>query len=370
MAPQSARVSNRIDSANGSVAPRSSHHLETPRPSPQDVAERAYDKFIRRGYLHGFDQQDWVVAERELAAEHMADSPRKSDNKEEQVRAAPAGVRHGGSEALSLRSLKDLEHYTVSGTDGDIGHVVNFLVDDQSWTVRYMVVEAGTFFDGHRVLVSPNAFREVDWPSRIFHLSLTMEMVKNAPSVDTDLPVSRQKERAFHDYYGYPYYWGVGSGWGMGVGTFAGGGVNAFIAGDRSEGPSGDVHLRSAKDLRGYHIQGTDDGIGHVKDFVVEDRTWGIRYLIVDTSNWGFGKKVLLAPNWASRISWEDRKVFIDLTREAIKNSPIWKGVDALNREYETDLHGHYGRTPYWLADDPGSSRLGGPSVGGERGRP
>jgi hypothetical protein len=67
-----------------------------------------------------------------------------------------------------LRSLKDLERYTVSATDGDVGSVVDFLLDDERWIVRYLVVETGGFLDGHRVLISPISFRSADWSTRSF----------------------------------------------------------------------------------------------------------------------------------------------------------------------------------------------------------
>lgn len=119
---------------------------------------------------------------------------------------------------------------------------------------------------------------------------------------------------------------------------------------------SGDVHLRSVRKLRGYHVQGMDEAIGHVNDFIVDDETWDVRYLVVDTSNWWFGKKVLLAPRWASRVSWAESKVFVDVSRESIKNGPVWNGEKAINREYEAQLHDYYHRRSYWVpADSPKS---------------
>lgn len=247
-----------------------------------------------------------------------------------------------------LRSLKDLERYTVSASDGDIGKVANFLLDDQRWTIRYLVAETGSFFDGRQVLISPISFREVQEDPHDFHLALTMEKVKNSPSVDTDLPVSRQHEREYHRYYGYPNYWGDSGIWG--AGTYPG-----MLAAGHWDEPSaesveevGDVHLRSAKEVRGYHIQGTDDAIGHVDDFIVDDETWEVRYLVVDTSDWWFGTKVLVAPRWATRISWEEKTCFIDLTRDTIRHCPQWDPKGPINREYEERLHDHYGRPVYW----------------------
>jgi hypothetical protein len=142
--------------------------------------------------------------------------------------------------------------------------------------------------------------------SRRFHLALTVDKIKNSPSIDTDKPVSRQHEQDYFGYYGYPYYWGGAGPWGTGI-------YPAMLAkGALPEAPDdsapGDVHLRSAREIRGYHIQGSDEAIGHLDDLIVDDETWEVRYLVVDTSNWWFGKKVLVAPHWASSVSWEENR--------------------------------------------------------------
>jgi hypothetical protein len=248
-----------------------------------------------------------------------------------------------------LRSLKDLEKYTVTATDGDVGSVVNFLLDDEHWVVRYLVAETGGFFDARRVLITPVSFRQADWATRQFHLDLPMQKVKNSPSVDVDKPVSRQHERDYYKYYGYSFYWGLPGLWGMGAapGSLAAGGWDETAA-EHEELAAGDLHLRSAEELRGYHIQGTDEAIGHVVDFIVDDATWAIRYLVIDTSNWWLGKKVLVAPHWASRVSWETRNVYVELTRAAVKACPEWNAAVPVNREYETRLYDYYGRPVYW----------------------
>jgi hypothetical protein len=256
-----------------------------------------------------------------------------------------------------LRSLKEFERYKVNATDGDIGSVADFLLDDEGWTIRHLVVETGGFLDGHQVLISPISFREVDGSTSIFHLALTVDKVKNSPSVDVDKPVSRQHERDYYGYYGYPYYWGSAGMLGAGddPSTLA---VNAWYNPfTTSSEESGDVHLRSAQEVRGYHIQGSDESIGHVDDFIVDDVTWAIRYLVIDTSNWWIGKKVLIAPHWATRVSWEERNVYVDMARQAIKDSPEWNAYAAVNREYEIRLYDYYGRPVYWESvDRPGTA--------------
>lgn len=247
-----------------------------------------------------------------------------------------------------LRSLKDLERYIVNATDGDVGRVVNVLLDDETWSVRYLVVETGSFFNGRQVLISPISFRQIDWSTQRFHLALTTDKIKNSPTIDTDKPVSRQHERDYSGYYGYPYYWNYSES--VGTGTYqnmlAAGAWNETMA--SPEEKPGDIHLRSAKDLRGYHLQGSDDSIGHVADFIVDDETWAIRYLVIDTSNWWLGKEVLISPHWTSRISWEEMIVYVDMPRQAIKDSPEWNAVAGVNRKYETVLYDYYGRPAYW----------------------
>ena len=246
-----------------------------------------------------------------------------------------------------LRSLKDLEDYTVNATDGDIGTVVDFLLDDERWSIRYLAVDTFGFLQGVQVLISPISFRQADWFERRFRVALTKEKVQGSPGVDMNKPVSRQHELDYDNYYGYPSYWGSTGVWGAGAYP----GLLTSLreqAHPVSEEPASDVHLRSAKELRGYHIQGTDDAIGHIDDFILDDETWEVRYLVVDTSNWWLGKKVLVSPLWAKEISWEENKVHLDLTREVIKNSPVWNPDAPVNREFETRLYDYYGRPAYW----------------------
>jgi len=251
-----------------------------------------------------------------------------------------------------LRSLEDLERYAVTATDGDIGTVKNFLLDDERWVVRYLVVQTTGFFEGHPVLISPVSFRETDWASLRFNLALTKERVQNSPAYDSDKPFSRQLEGEFFQYYGYAPYWGYLGHWGSGAYPTQLSKKEGDVETLAHSGSASDVHLRIAREVRGYNIEGTDAPIGHVEDFIVDDETWEVRYLVIDTSNWWFGKKVLVAPQWASRISWEDKKVYVDLSRAAIQNSPEWDSCAPVNRAYETRLYDYYGRPQYWDGSD------------------
>jgi hypothetical protein len=106
------------------------------------------------------------------------------------------------------------------------------------------------------------------------------------------------------------------------------------------------VHTTS--DAHGLHVQALDGELGHVEDFIIDDETWAIRYLIIDTKAWWAGKHVLVVPQWTNRISWEESKVYVNLLRESIQRSQEYV-PSSLNREYETELYRHYDRHAYWI---------------------
>ena len=262
-----------------------------------------------------------------------------------------------------LRSLKELESYRIIANDGDIGHVRDFYFEDDDWAVRYLVVDTGTWLSSRKVLVSPISVLEPNWLARTLPVSISKEQVGNSPDFDSDKPVSRQNEEQYMGYYAYPYYWNGEGLWGEGlypdalVPGFAGYGVErverereleAYLRDERERHRNDDPHLRSSNAVTGYHIHATDGDIGHVADFLIDDDTWVIRYLVVETSNWWMGHKVLIAPPWIKGVHWSDRTVTVDLDREAIKSAPPFDSTVEWSRDQERALSKHYDRSAYW----------------------
>jgi sporulation protein YlmC with PRC-barrel domain len=251
-----------------------------------------------------------------------------------------------------LNKAKTLKGYKLDSLDGEIGKVKEFYFDDQHWAIRYLVADTGNWLTGRQVLISPYALNSVIKSEKHLSVDLTKKQIEESPSLNTDKPVSRQFEEGYYGYYGWPTYWGGSSMWGD----------YPYIERDREKwkkstqgGKAGDPHLRSTDAVSGYNIQAADGEIGHVEDFVIDDETWAIRYLIVGTKNWWPGKKVLVSPQWIDRVSWSESKVFVSLSRETIKQSPEYTEQSLLTRDYETGLYRHYNRKGYW-ADEPGAS--------------
>jgi hypothetical protein len=109
--------------------------------------------------------------------------------------------------------------------------------------------------------------------------------------------------------------------------------------------------LGNALHLKGFAIRARDGEIGTLAQFYFDDETWTIRYLEVGTRNWWPGKKVLVSPQWIDNVSWPDSKVYVDLSRETIKNGPEWIDSMPVTREYENRLYDYYARSPYWAPE-------------------
>jgi uncharacterized protein YrrD len=253
-----------------------------------------------------------------------------------------------------LHKAKTLGKYKLHSLDGEMGRVNDFYFDDERWTVRYLVADTGNWLRGRLVLISPYALVAAIKDEGHIAVHLTKNQIEESPSIFTDKPVSRQFEEVYHEHYGWSSYWGGPFAWGAYPYPYPA--PAAAIrkversAGDREN--EWDPHLRSVRKVTGYHVQASDGEIGHVDDFVIDDFTWAIRYLIVDTRNWWPGKKVLVSPLWIERVSWSEARVFVNLTREAVRQAPEYTGDSVLNREYETSLHGHYGREGYWISEE------------------
>jgi hypothetical protein len=247
-----------------------------------------------------------------------------------------------------LRSISEIFGYVIQARDGEIGKVHDFYFDDETWHIRYLVIDTGKLLPGRKVLIVPSAIAEPDWRSHILPVELTKDKILKAPDIDVDKPVSRQHEFELHKHYGWAPYWiPFGA---PGIGAVPPSPVEKEEEKEKESKPEdeSDSHLRSAKEVIGYHIQALDGEIGHVEDFIVEDIVQIIRYMVVDTRNWLPGKKVLIAPLWIEKFSWKDSKVFVDMLREAIKESPEFNPSEPVNRRYEERLYDFYGRPKYW----------------------
>jgi sporulation protein YlmC with PRC-barrel domain len=249
-----------------------------------------------------------------------------------------------------LWNASAIKGYAIAASDGRLGTVNDFLFDDARWTVRWLVVDTGTWLSGRKVLLPPSVLEHLHPTEHEFPVTLTKQQVKDSPDIDCDRPVSRQMETHVYDYYGRDPYWGTDLYMG-GLGYLGGPMMGSYPIESRRrqqdiadmQRSDGDPHLRSIEAVTGYHIHASDGEIGHVEDFLVDDTDWSIHYLVVDTKNWWPGKKVLISPRSAQSVNWTDRLVNLNVDRQRVKDSPIYDASTTVDQVYETHFHSYYG---------------------------
>lgn len=246
-----------------------------------------------------------------------------------------------------LRSIKDMQGYELGAQDGKIGRCRDFLFDDRYWAIRYIVADTQKWLPGRKVLISPISIGDANGLVRILSVSLTKDQIKNAPRLEADAPVSRQYEIVFNRYYDWSHYWEGSDVWGKH--TYPRLLHRTFAEQQTPELVNVDSRLRSTREVQGYRIRTKDDGIGHVEDFIVDQNSWIIRYLVLDTSNWLPGsKRVLITPAWVEYVQWKEGKVQVNLSSEQIRNSPPFDPMLPVSRRYETALFDFFGKPHYW----------------------
>jgi len=227
-----------------------------------------------------------------------------------------------------LHKIKDLIGCKLGATDGEIGTVKDFYFDDRSWRVRFLVVDTGTWLTGRSVVLAPEAFGDrsrgrVPEKNGVIPVNLNRRQIEDSPGLDLHRPVSRQHEEAYYRHYGWPLYRTADPMGGAGAMPPV---VNApmLVAapGEDRAGPQVDVHLRSMSEVTGYGIRATDEEIGKVADFVVDDRSWHIEKMVVETGHWFSGKEVLVRSENIERVCYAESLVFVNLSKAEIAETP------------------------------------------------
>lgn len=210
-----------------------------------------------------------------------------------------------------LHDLTLLIGSSVSATDGEIGAIQNFLFDDRTWRIRYLVVGLHNWLQPRAVVLAIEAVEQPDWAKRSFRAKLTKEQVRNSPGLDEKRPVARQQQIAMRDYFGRFAYW-LDKEWG---GRSVTTGVNFPLP------QKEDHHLRSAWDLTGWDVWARHGKMGMLKGFIVDEASRHIDSLIVKCGDWLQSRTALVPSCQVKSISWPNRRV--DLEHDGRGTVPI-----------------------------------------------
>lgn len=254
-----------------------------------------------------------------------------------------------------FNSISHLAGAHAHAVDASLGPIRDALFDDRRWAIRYLVVNARAWLAEREVLISPYSVKQPLGHERRVQVALTRRQVAASPDVGTELPITRQQERALLRHYHYPEYWHGDGLWplrSMPAPELTPLRFTALRA-PRSAAPGEEavaaLPLRSAGELFDFEVHMEGGTLGQVQDVVFDDENWLIRYLVVDTRGWWpLGRKVLVALHWVDRIDWARQRLHVTLTRDQVRASPDYQDVASIHRGYEVKLHANYLRAGYW----------------------
>jgi len=177
----------RIDVALTMNQVENSPNIDTQRPvSRQD--EAAYLGYYGYPYYWGFYPAGLADPTANFNNEPLADRIRKE------------------STDSHLR-IQAVTGYRIEAADGDIGHVDGFVLDDETWDIRYMEVVTRNWLPGKKVLVAPSWIQRVSWSDSKVYVGLTCDALQTAQEFDKSAPITRDYEERLYAHYGRAPYW-------------------------------------------------------------------------------------------------------------------------------------------------------------------
>jgi uncharacterized protein YrrD len=218
---------------------------------------------------------------------------------------------------------------TIEAQDGAVGTVKDFLFDDDTWRVKWLVVDTGNWLPGRQVLVPVTAVGTPHQDVSSLDVDLSMNKIENSPGLEFDQPVSRQVEATMFGYYGLDPFLGAGL---YPISNAMAVPFDAPLArpSDRQHIPDGDdPHLRSMAAITGYHCHATDGDLGFVADLLIDPEGWRVSSLVVDTGTWWPDNRVIISPDCVAKIIWIDSHIDLKLDRAAIKAARPFKDETA-----------------------------------------
>lgn len=245
----------------------------------------------------------------------------------------------------------------VAARDGRIGAVKDFLVDDERWRVRWMVVDTGHWLPGRKVLIHPSAIAPIHLPPRpalpmlsfgeqmAVAVNLTARQVEASPDAREDEPVTGQLEQRLFEHYGWDPFWAASEFGGDAAVTEPSGlPLPAEMAEGRAgEAPPGDPHLGSAAALKGFAVHGADGEVGSLDNAMLDDVRWTVRRLVVSTRRWLQGKLVQIPVHVVAEVDWRGRRIDLNVARERVNSAPAWDPLAIADEIAEERMWGPFG---------------------------
>jgi len=239
-----------------------------------------------------------------------------------------------------LRAVHSITGLPINALDGKIGSLKSLHFNDSTWKVRYLVAKLGNLLDTKDVLILAAEANELSWVDQCIKVNLTREQVKNALPFSEDLPVSYQKEWIKQKNFETLYMVDPWSGSLLPM-WFPNTENIDLLLDDMTNTP-----LRTTEVVDDYKVINEKDKtkLGKVKDFIVDDEDWTIRYLVIDTNGIYAGGDVLISTYHVSGFCCDEKEILIDLNKDQLELCPKYDPHEAVNRDYVLEYYDYEGK--------------------------
>lgn len=212
-----------------------------------------------------------------------------------------------------LKRIREILDFRLMSADGLIGKIDDFLIQDDSWCVRYLVVNADNPFFGRKILLSAAAIQGYDVPHQTFATPLDYQQISSSPRMGEDQQISRQYEEALVNYYGWPIYW-------LGRTVFSAQKLGQMASDEATHNVSenGCAKLRSAKELQGYQILAENGEAGFVRDLVINLNSWIVDYVVANPATWLPSESSMLSTKQIDKVDWSNQQIVANLQKKSI----------------------------------------------------
>lgn len=206
-----------------------------------------------------------------------------------------------------MQGLKHMFGYDVCATDGKIGKVEDFFVEEGSWNLRYMIVRTGGVLSGERALSPIGCIVSTDVQRRRVNVAFSRAQAAAMVPPGEIRTVSAEMEDILKSLYG-------GADYRRDTGLVRLGCDISFANRPVSS-------LRSVREITTYRIETLDGPCGICTDFLSDPSNWTVPYLVVNTKEWIPHGHVLVPTAWVRYISWQEMQTDVGVRRPRIQHA-------------------------------------------------
>ena len=207
-----------------------------------------------------------------------------------------------------------LKGYAVVATDGLVGTICDFIFEDKDWKIIWVVVETGTWLSGRKVFVPASNFQQPDQGARQYQLNMTLAQVGYC--LHGDVAQLGDETSGAHFTQG-----------------------ELTSEANKHKGP----HLRALNILKGASVEVIDGDVGHAEEFLIDTSNWLVKYLVIHTSSWWPGEKLLISAHSIKGIDYTRNILQLDATRQFVKDSPPYNAEQTADGIFDESFQTYYG---------------------------